>query len=258
MNSPSFSTTNQRKKMKITITRPKPLRMTYGTVDDGHELFSVPGVAAIMYTYMGLTIDATLEAIRELRKVPAFQRHEGKRTLNRLHRLSLECDDRMCRLVGNKDLAWLENAKEIFAEEIAPDIMKFRISVANVIGRTEYPYTEAYAYAIVAHNIARVTSFQEEGCIFQHFGSQFTGGWQVPSAMKATYRMYGTLQFDNALKEVGAVFDKDPRLANNLKCAPDLRNISNGSRILVDRLAHTERIEQIANEQQALALARNE
>lgn len=224
--------------------------------DDGTQLFTIPSLGTIMYVFMGITLDATLEAIRELRKVPEFRRHEGKRALNKVHKLVCECDDRMCRLVGNKDLEWLENTKDIFIEEVATDIMKYRISVANIIGRSRYPYSESYSYAVIAQSLARITSELEEKLIFSKLGTTAVEGLNIfttDNSLKGYYRLYGTLQIDKAMNCISRIFDNDERFKHNVRCESDTRNIDNGAKIIVSKVFDCERIIAIANEQKNLS-----
>lgn len=225
--------------------------------DDGTQLFTIPGLGTVMYVFMGITLDATLEAVRELRKVPEFQRHEGKRALNKVHKLVCECDDRMCRLIGDKDLAWLEDTKDIFISEVEADLMKYRISISNIIGRSKYPYPESYSYAVIAQSLARITSELEEEMIFDKLGATAVEGLNIfttTNALKGYYRLFGTQQIDKAMNTISRIFDKDKRFKDDCeKCESDMRNIDNGAKIIVSKVFNCERIMQIANNRKALA-----
>lgn len=227
-----------------------------GNPDDGNQLFKIPGVGTIMYVFMGITLDATLEAIRELRKMPEFQRHEGKRAVNNLYKLVRECDDRMCRLIGDEDLDWLENTKEIFISEVEADLMKYRISVNNIVNKCGYEGASSYAYAVVARSLARITSDWEEECIFGQLGKQAIVGDQVmqtANAAKGYYRLYGTLQIDNAMAPFDRIYERNKRLNENVKAGNDVKNIDTGAKIIVGKILDCERILEIAKEQKVLA-----
>lgn len=228
-----------------------------GKVDDNNQLFRIPGIGTMMYVYMGLTIDATLEAIRELRKVPEFQRHEGKKAVNNLHKLAVECDDRMCRLVGDKDLAWLEDTKEIFLSEVGPDLMRYRISVNNIVNKCGYHGATSYSYAVIARSLAKITSEWEEDIIFNNLGKQAIVGGQImqtANASKGYYRLFGTQQFDNAFVPLDRIYERDKNLQLNIrKVDSDVQNIHNGARIVVGKVLNAERILEIGKQQKELA-----
>lgn len=235
-----------------TLPRPR----TLGNPNETNKLFRVPGLGTVMYVYMGLTLDATLEAIRELRKVPEFQRHEGKRAVNNLYKLVCECDDRMCRLVGDDELGWLERTKDIFAAEVEADLLKYRMSVNNIVNKCGYHGATSYAYAVIARSLARITSEWEEETVFNKFGATALDGLyikQTENASKGYYRLFGTLQIDKAMQPLDRIYERDPNLRLNIKATPDVQNINNGARIICDRVLDWERIVTIGNEQQAKA-----
>lgn len=231
-------------------------RRLIGNPDDNNQLFKIPGVGTIMYVFMGITLDATLEAIRELRKIPEFQRHEGKRAVNNLYKLVRECDDRMCRLIGDEDLDWLENTKEIFIGEVEADLMKYRISVNNIVNKSGYEGASSYAYAVVARSLARITSEWEEECIFGQLGRQAIVGdqlMQTANAAKGYYRLYGTLQIDSAMAPFDRIYDRNKELNKVVKAGNDVQNINTGAKIIVGKILDCDRILEIAKEQKALA-----
>lgn len=227
-----------------------------GNPNETNKLFRIPGLGTVMYVFMGMTLDATLEAIRELRKVKEFQRFEGKRAVSNLYKLVCECDDRMCRLVGDSELGWLERTKDIFAEEVEADLMKYRITVNNIVNKCGYHGATSYAYAVIARSLARITSEWEEATIFEKFGAIAFDGKDfrtAENAAKGYYRLFGTLQIDKAMQPLDRIYDRDKDLQRNVKDTGDMQTISNGARIICDKVLDWERIVTIGNEQKAIA-----
>lgn len=249
-------------KLDRTDIRPRYIRrpLILGNPNENNKLFKIPGLGTVMYVFMGMTLDATLEAIRELRKVKEFQRFEGKRAVNNLYKLVCECDDRMCRLVGDSELGWLERTKDIFTEEVEADLMKYRITVNNIVNKCGYHGATSYAYAVIARSLARITSEWEEATIFEKFGAIAFDGKDfrtAENAAKGYYRLFGTLQIDKAMQPLDRIYDRDRDLQRNVKDTGDMQTISNGARIICDKVLDWERIVTIGNEQKAIAHEHN-
>lgn len=206
----------------------------------------------LLFVYLGITTDACLEAVREFRKIPMFQRHEGKRRLNQLRDALVAADNRMCSVARSPEYVdYLEDVKSAFMGPIETDITKYRYTVANIVGRTEFPYTEAYAYGVVAQSIARITAEFEEEAVFGYLSKPYMLGdsvFRISTDKLALFRRYGTKDLETALARCTELFEKDTRINAHLprKTTADVNAISNGARIIVDRITNLEQLVTIA------------
>lgn len=222
----------------------------YMTEDD---LLNTHRTASILlFVYLGITTDACLEAVREFRKIPLFQRHEGKRRLNQLRDALVAADNRICSVARSEEYVdYLEDVKSAFVGPIEADIAKYRYTVANIVGRTEFPYIEAYAYGVVAQSIAHLTAQFEEESVFGYLSKPYMLDGQllrISTDKLALFRRYGTKDLEAALTRCTELFDKDTRINAHLpqKTDSDVNAISNGARIIVDRLTDLEKLVTIA------------
>lgn len=206
----------------------------------------------LLFVYLGMTTDACLEAVREFRKIPMFQRHEGKRRLNQLRDALVSADNRMCSVARSEEYVdYLEDVKSAFMGPIEADLAKYRYTVANIVGRTEFPYTEAYAYGVVAQSIARVTAECEEEFVFGYLSKPYLLDgevFRISTDKLALFRRYGTKDLETAIARCTELFAKDTRINAHLpeKTTADVNAISNGARIIVDRISDLEKLVTIA------------
>ncbi len=223
-------------------------------VTDGDWFFQIPNMASLFYVLAGLATDSFLEAVRELRQVPDFQRHEGKKALNNVYDKALALDNRLCALAtDNAQLEWLERAKDRFyGEELKLDIFRYHSTVKSIIGRTAYPYAESYASAVIARSLATIAAEWQEDVVFAQFGSVITTGSNTmvtPTEPLARYRLYSTRPLVTAWKGLDKVYARSPELQENIRYKHDEDTIRDGGRILVKKVLNVERIIKIVEEE---------
>ncbi len=209
----------------------------------------------ILYVYLSMTTDAGLDAVREYRKIPLFAKHEGKRWLNQLRETIVAADNRICSVARRGEyIDYLEDVKTAFVEPMQLDLDKYRYTVANIIGRTDFPHATAYAAGVLANSIAQIAAEVEDEYIYDALRGKYysTDGMTYRNSADtiAEARRYSVHGILTALRRCGELFDKDARLRDmeKLESLIDLRYISDAAKIICGHMCDLGRLVDIAND----------
>lgn len=202
-----------------------------------------------------MTTDAGLDAVREYRKIPLFAKHEGKRRLNQLRETIVTADNRICSVARRDEyIDYLEDVKTAFAEPMQLDLTKYRYTVANIVGRTDFPDATAYATGVIANSIAQISAEVEDEYIYDALRGKYYSKEGIAYRNSADtivearrYSVHGIL---TALRRCGEMFDKDARLrdVDKLESLINLRAISDGAKIVSNHMCDLGRLVDIAND----------
>ncbi len=209
----------------------------------------------ILYVYLSMTTDAGLEAVREYRKIPLFAKHEGKRRLNQLRETIVTADNRICSIARRDEyIDYLEDVKTAFVEPMQPDLTRYLYTVANIIGRTDFPHATAYATGVIANSIAEIAAEVEDEYIYDALRGKYYSKEGVAYRNSADtivearrYSVHGILA---ALRRCGELFDKDARLRDvgKLESLSELQAINNGAKIVSNQMCNLSRLVDIADD----------